>query len=132
MPLKMSDIFRRHKPVVKEPAVQPQIQERPARVQPEEIRNLGDLIRKRYELDNEIWCLRDVGLRDRSVVEDRMRRSDAILYKINKIISGWDKPGAFKSTEDWNKMREIKRRIEAEGKRIWEKQPPWDEEPMVN
>jgi len=121
--------FRRRQPVDQESAFQPEIREnkvvREPAVQPEEIRNLGELIRKRYELDIEIWGLRDVGRRDRPIVEDLMRRSDAILSKIQRTIGGWDSPNAFESEADWDKMKEIKRRMEADGKQIWADHPPW-------
>jgi len=127
MPLKIP--FRRRRPVVQKPFGQLEIAEdqavRKPAVQPEDIRNLGELIKKRYELDIEIWGLRNVGPRDRPVVEDLMRRSDAILSKIRRTISAWDIPDAFETAEDWDKLKEIKRRIEAEGKRNWADHPPW-------
>jgi hypothetical protein len=127
MPLRIP--FRQQKQPVQESAVQPEISDnqvvREPTIQPEEIRNLGELIRKRYELDIEIWGLRGVGRRDRPIVEDKMRKSDAILSKIQRTIVAWDSPNVFESAADWDKMKEIKRRIEADGKRNWADQPPW-------
>ena len=121
--------FRRRRPVRQESAVQPEIREmqvaREPTIQPEEIRNLGELIRKRYELDIQIWGLRDVGPRDRHIVEEKMCRSDAILSKIQRTVSSWDSPHAFESEEDWYKMKDIRTRMEAEGKRNWTTHPPW-------
>jgi hypothetical protein len=96
------------------------------KVKPEEVRGLGELIRKRYELDVEIWDLRHVQPHDRPVVEDKMRRSDATLQKISATIAAWDSPDAFESPTDWAKLQEIKKRIKASGKRIWAANPPWD------
>jgi len=97
------------------------------KVKPEEVRGLGELIRKRYELDVEIWDLRHVQPYNRPVVEDKMRRSDATLQKISATIAAWDSPDAFESPTDWAKLQEIKKRINAGGKRIWAVNPPWDD-----
>ncbi|KAI9773909.1 MAG: hypothetical protein M1840_006135 [Geoglossum simile] len=96
------------------------------KVKPKEIRDLRDLIRKRYELDVEIWDLRFVRPCDRHIVEDKMRRSDAALQKIRRIIRAWDSRDAFESLDDWEKLQEIKLRIESGGKRIWADGPPWN------
>jgi hypothetical protein len=98
------------------------------KVKPEEIRDLGELIRKRYELDVEIWGLRQVKPRDRPIVEEKMRRSDAILKQIYRTIHNWNTPDAFESPRDRESFREIKSRIEMEGKRVWAVNPPWGEE----
>ena len=95
------------------------------KVKPDEIRDLVEDIRKRYQLDVEIWGLRHVGERDRSVVEEKMRRSDAILQKIKGTINSWDSKDAFESKNDYEKLLEIKSRIETGGKRTWEGNPPW-------
>ncbi|KAI9776336.1 MAG: hypothetical protein M1839_000416 [Geoglossum umbratile] len=97
------------------------------KVQPEEIRDLGELIRKRYKLDVEIWTLRHVRPRDRSIVEDKMKRSDAILQKIRRTIYAWDSPAAFSSQRDYERWQDIKVRIEAAGKRDWAAHPPWED-----
>jgi hypothetical protein len=102
------------------------------KVQAEEIRELRDLIRKRYALDIEIWDLRDVRPRDRPIVEAKMRRSDAMLQQIYLTICEWDRPDAFHSQRDWIKLQEIKIRIEEGGKRFWAANPPWDEQILVD
>lgn len=101
------------------------------KVQPEDIRNLCELIRQRYALDVEIWDLRHVKRRDRHLVEDKMRRSDAMLRKIYRTVCEWDNPKAFES-EDWDKLQQIKIRIEEDGKRIWATNPPWDDQILVD
>ena len=94
-----------------------------------EIRDLNELIRKRYALDIEIWSKRDCRPRDRKVVEDKMRRSDAALLKIMAIVEIWDKPDVWESQEDWRKMTNIRERLEMEaGKRVWTGNPPWGAE----
>jgi hypothetical protein len=95
------------------------------KVKAEDIRGLAELIRKRYKLDVEIWSLRDVGSCDRQIVLDKMHRSDAALRKIKSIIRTWDRHDAFESQEDWGKLQQIKKRMEKNGKRTWEGNPPW-------
>jgi len=101
-------------------------------VQPEDIRNLRELIRKRYALDVEIWDLRHVGRQDRKIVQDKMDRSDATLQKIYRMVCAWDNPNAFESQNDWATLQEIKTRIEEGGKRFWATNPPWDEQILVD
>ncbi|KAH0538335.1 hypothetical protein FGG08_005070 [Glutinoglossum americanum] len=131
IPLRLRNIFHRRtrSQVTRQPAVPPGDVPRPLapgrEVTPEEIRDLGELIRKRYELDVEIWGLRHVKPRDRRIVEDKMRRSDATLQKIYRTIYAWDSPDAFKSPKDWVKLQEIRMRIEEDGKRDWANNPPW-------
>jgi hypothetical protein len=83
------------------------------------------LIRKRYALDIEIWSKRDCKPRDRHLLEDKMRRSDAALLKILTIVSTWDTRDVWESDADWIRMRIIKERLESEGKRDWANHPPW-------
>jgi hypothetical protein len=97
------------------------------KVKPDEVRELADLIRKRYKLDVEIWDLRHVQPHNRPVVKDKMRQSDATLQKISATIAAWNSPDAFESPKDWAKMQEIKKRIKASGKRNWALNPPWDD-----
>jgi hypothetical protein len=140
MPLKIGKIFRRHDKSqvtsTRQHAVPPGDIPKPLmpgrKVQPEEIRNLRELIRKRYALDVEIWDLRHVKPRDRHVVEDMMRRSDATLRKIYRTVCEWDSPNAFESQEDWAKLQDIKTRIEEGGKRFWADNPPWNEQILVD
>lgn len=144
MPLKIGKIFPRRDKAQAAPATQ-QVRQPAAspgdipkalppgrKVQPEDIRNLRELIRKRYALDIEIWDLRHVRLRDQYVVEDLMRRSDATLQKIYRTVCEWASPLAFDSQDDWAKMQEIKRRIEEGGKRFWATNPPWNEQVLVD
>ncbi|PMD50732.1 uncharacterized protein K444DRAFT_670385 [Hyaloscypha bicolor E] len=97
------------------------------KVSAKEIRDLNELIRKRYALDVEIWSKRDCRPRDRKVIEDKMRRSDATLTKIMSTVRSWDRLEVWESDADWQRMRAIRDRLEGEGgKRIWKGNPPWD------
>jgi len=96
-------------------------------VSPETLRELRELIRKRYELDVEIWSLRKVRKPDRPVVEEMMERSDAALGEIMNIVQAWDGTEKSWTAGEWEQAQEIIRRIEAEGKRIWVGNPPWEE-----
>lgn len=92
-----------------------------------DIRDLNELIRKRYALDIEIWSRRDCKARDHKKVEDKMRRSDAALARIMSIVRSWDRPEVWESDADWQRLRTIRDRLEEEGgKRIWKNNPPWD------
>ena len=93
----------------------------------DELRSLGDLIRQRYALDVEIWTLRSVRARDRPLVMEKMRRADAALGKIRRIVVSFDNPKYFESPTDYKKLQEIKERIMEEGKRNWTQHPPWED-----
>ena len=95
------------------------------KVEPRELRELCELIRKRYSLDVEIWSLRKTRLRDRHIVQDKMRKAEATLRKIDRIVDSWDTEDAFSTEQDLEKFRQIKRRIKMGGKRDWENQSPF-------
>jgi hypothetical protein len=96
-------------------------------VSPETLRELRELIRTRYELDVEIWSLRKVRKPDRPLVEEKMERSDAALGEIMNIVQAWDGTENSWTAGEWEQAQEIISRIEAEGKRIWAGNPPWEE-----
>lgn len=92
---------------------------------PEALQHLRELVRQRYELDMEIWQLRDVRKPDRPEVERRMYRADALLKEIQDIVKSW-KMDAEVWTEGEGKVAlEIRDRLLEDGKRIWRRQPPW-------
>ncbi|KAF4627181.1 hypothetical protein G7Y89_g10975 [Cudoniella acicularis] len=99
------------------------------KVSPAEIRELNELIRKRYALDIEIW---EVGRlckpRNQPQVEEIMARSDAALLKILTIVRAWDNPQVWKSQEDWIRIRNIRARLEKdpETKINWAATKPWN------
>src|SRR4051812_49104065 len=77
------------------------------KVEPKELRELCELIRRRYSLDVEIWSLRKTRLRDRKIVEDKMHKAQATLRKINRILDSWDNDNAFTNAGDRAKFQEI-------------------------
>ncbi|KAI9773763.1 MAG: hypothetical protein M1839_001995 [Geoglossum umbratile] len=95
------------------------------KVKAAEIRHLTELFRRRYELDLQIWRLRDSQPRDRSNVMDIMRRSDATLQKIRRTVQAWDRRDIFDSDGDWDKFKEIQLRLATGEKRVWARDPPW-------
>jgi hypothetical protein len=96
-------------------------------VSPETLRDLRELLRTRYELDIKIWNLRKVRKPDRPVVEEKMERSDAVLGEIMNIVQAWDGSESSWTPGEWEQAQEIIRRIEAEGKKEWAGNPPWEE-----
>jgi hypothetical protein len=97
-------------------------------VQPDAIRELRELIQKRYELDLDIWDSRKCGPWDKEFVQRQMVKSDAVLHKIERILSSWEDPGVVWSPEDFEKVQQIKWRILEGGKRRWTVNPPWGED----
>jgi hypothetical protein len=97
-------------------------------VHPEAIRELRELIQLRYELDLDIWDSRKCGPWDKEFVQKQMVKSDAVLYKINRILSSWEDPGVVWNPEDFEKVQQIKWRIQEGGKRQWTVNPPWGED----
>lgn len=99
------------------------------RVTPDELRELREQIRQRYELDVELWGMRYYRERDRDVVEKAIRRADALLDKIRRTAVSYDKPEFWDLyTQDYERFREIKGRICSPGKRHWATHPPWEEQ----
>lgn len=104
----------------------PRPRHRGQRVEAKEVRELAELIRLRYTLDVDLWNLRYTKPRDRHIVQDKIRKADAVLAKIRGILDCWDAPEVFEEDgQDWSKLRDIKKRIGAEGKRNWAANPPW-------
>jgi hypothetical protein len=96
------------------------------KVSPLEVRELHDLIRRRYALDVSIWGKQNCVPRNRPKVEEDMRRADAVLLRIMSLVQAWDNPQAWKSEADWQRLRAIKQKLEMDGKREWANHPPWE------
>jgi len=97
------------------------------KVMPLDIRELNELIKKRYALDIAIWAKRDCRRRDWPFVLEDMARSTAALAKIMATLKAWDRPDMWEKEEDWEKLKKIKRRLDVEGKkRHWPGNPPWE------
>ncbi|KAH7419503.1 hypothetical protein BKA64DRAFT_650980 [Cadophora sp. MPI-SDFR-AT-0126] len=98
------------------------------KVTPFQIRDLNELIRKRYALDVEIWNKRHCAPRDRKILLEKMRQSDAALVKIMSTVRLWDTRDVWDSNADYHRLKNIRHRLEMEGgKRLWEGNPPWDQ-----
>jgi len=94
---------------------------------PKALQELRDLIRARYELDMEIWRMRNIDYADRDLVETSMHKSDNILQLIRSRVENWTADAGFEP-EEWEYAAEIKERLNADGKRIWAVEPPWPTE----
>jgi len=94
----------------------------------EEVRDLCELIRKRYALDIDLWDLRQARERDREDVRKRIEKAEATLAKIRRTVEAWDRRDLFESDKDWRNFQNIKERIFLQGKRDWVADPPWSEE----
>jgi hypothetical protein len=118
-------------PVTKPPPVQTDAPNHRApgqKVTKEELRDLRELMRKKYALDGEIWLLKDVKPRDYPIVEVKMRMADATLQRIREIVDSFDSPEFFEWQADYWKLREIKSRMAEPGKKeCWMNEPPWKE-----
>ena len=98
------------------------------KVTSEELRNLHELLHQRYALDLEIWRVRKVAIHNMPLVEDRMKKADALLVQIRAMVLSMDHPDRFRTDAEYQKLTEIKLRVLASGKREWIANPPWDED----
>jgi hypothetical protein len=94
---------------------------------PEALRGLRDLIRTRYALDLEIWSLKGARKPNRPVVEEKMRKADAILTEIYNMVETWEENDKVWTQQEWELARDIKKRILEKGKRQWKDNPPWND-----
>lgn len=104
----------------------PKSRSRGQKITPEEVRELRELIRKRYALDVEIWRLKDVKSFQRDYVREKMWRSDAALRRIQDTVESWNHRNYFRTDRDWNKFQNIRDRVMENGKREWSNHPPWE------
>ncbi|KAK0125658.1 hypothetical protein ONS95_000339 [Cadophora gregata] len=93
---------------------------------PLDVRELNDLIRTKYSLDLDIWSLRHCRPRDRDMVKDKMRRSDAALAKIMATVNLWDHLEDWESEQNWRQLRAIKERLIRSKICLWSEAPPWE------
>jgi len=98
------------------------------KVTPEELRRLRELMRQRYALDLEIWSLRKVGNHNKPIVLDKMKRADALLACIRATVLSMDSRDYFHADDEYEKLKEVKARVLAAGKRDWVRNPPWNED----
>jgi hypothetical protein len=104
------------------------------KIPPTQIRELRELIQRRYKLDRAIYAQRHVGEWDKELVEQQMAQADAILIKIQRILSIWEDPTVVWDPMDREKVRDIRARINAHGKRFWTQNPVWgiEHEELIN
>jgi hypothetical protein len=94
---------------------------------PNSLRRLRELIRTRYELDNDIWRMKNVRLVDRPIVTDKMIRADMVMNEIRDIVCTWDNSTGSWTAEQWELAQEVRNRLLDDGKRNWQQSPPWRE-----
>jgi hypothetical protein len=98
-------------------------------VTPEKLRELRELIRLRYELDNTIWTLRGVRVPDRYIVEAKIIKADAALKAIEEKIEIWEDTSRDIWTDvEWAKFEQVRDRIRLPGKRLWKTKAPFGED----
>ena len=94
---------------------------------PESLRGLRELIRRKYELDMSLWADLKARKPDRPFVEAMMAQADAILLEIFTIVETWgDNSDGTWNNHEWELVQEVQERIQADGKRWWENNPPWE------
>ncbi len=93
---------------------------------PETLQSLRELIRTRYQLDVEIWNLRGVRKPDQPLVVMKMDKADDVLNEIMAIVNCWtENVDGHWTAEEWERVKDIQRRLRAQGKRNWAANPPW-------
>lgn len=96
----------------------------PQKITAGEVRNLTAFIRLRCRLDHEIWEGRHCTRAARFVVKEKMQRADAVLVKLRHLVEEWDHRECWETMEEWLKLKDVRRRIEMDGKR---EGAPWDD-----
>lgn len=87
------------------------------------LHRLRELIRLRYQLDIEIWSLRNVEPADRPHVIQRGKMADAVLKDIYSIVDAWNDTSW--DAREAKVAKIIKDYLSREGPRRWEGNPPW-------
>jgi hypothetical protein len=108
-----------------EPGDRPHHYQSGQEVPPEHIRELRELIQKRYRLDLEIWNCRNCLQIDKHRVENMMIRSDAVLDKILAILTTWAESHLKWSVADGLKVDQITDRMNKREFIRWQGNPPW-------
>lgn len=103
-------------------------QSAPRKVTADEVRDLAALIRLRYRLDHEIWEQRYCTRAARLGVIEKMQRAEAVLVKLRHKVEEWDHRECWETMDEWMKLKDVRRRIEMDGKR---EGAPWDDVKVV-
>jgi hypothetical protein len=69
-----------------------------------------------------------MGSYNRSVIKDKMRRADALLKSIKALMRSMNNHDYFKTDAEYQKLKQVKARVMADGKREWMCNAPWDED----
>lgn len=107
------------------PADLPKQRKLAQKVKPKEVRELCELVRKRYMFDLELHGLRQAHARDHKEIWPTIEKADATLHKIRRTVESWNKREFFESEYDWDIFKDIRDRINLGGKRDWIADPPW-------
>ncbi len=126
--------FERQKKGVEEKRLEREARQRQNRqrkikqASPETLRSLRELIRLKYQLDVEIWGLRGARKPDRWLVEQKMEKADAVLEEIMTMVRVWEhKTDGSWDAAEWERVQDIRRRLQTGGIRIWADSPLWSE-----
>ncbi|KIW08013.1 uncharacterized protein PV09_00959 [Verruconis gallopava] len=92
---------------------------------PTALLHLRELVRSRYELDMEIWRMRDTRRANRKVLEEKMHRADVLLREIQATVSSWKMDREVWEEDELDMAKEIQSRLMEDGKRNWALNPPW-------
>jgi hypothetical protein len=84
-------------------------------------------MRRRYELDTEIWASRRTSPGDRPIIEKKMQQADAILEEIRDRIRSFGGQEEAFTDKELDMLEDIWRRITIDVQRCWMKNPPWSE-----
>lgn len=93
--------------------------------EPENLRALRDNVRRKYQLDIDIWAERGVRRPDRPLVVKKMEEADAVLDEILQMVNTWEESDNIFNAAEWKLAEQIKARLLMDGKRRWANNPPW-------
>jgi hypothetical protein len=99
--------------------------ERLKSTEPENLRALRDNVRRKYQLDIDIWAERGVRRPDRPLVVKKMEEADAVLDEIVQFVNTWEESNNMFNVAEWKLAGQIKARLLMDGKRRWADNPPW-------
>jgi hypothetical protein len=95
--------------------------------EPENLRALRDNVRRKYQLDIDIWAERGVRRPDRPLVEKKMEEADALLDEIVNTVNTWEERDNIFNPDEWRLAEQVKARLLMDGIRRWADKPPWNE-----
>lgn len=102
--------------------------QRRAMTEPENLRALRDQVRRKYQLDIDIWAERGVRKPDRPLVQKKMDEADDLLTEIINTIKMWEAQEGMFNAEEWKYAQQVKTRLLQDGIRRWADKAPWNED----